>query len=647
MAGEGYDVRTSGSNPKVRPNPWISTLGDRPAPILESMTQFPAHKLRLQPVGVVIWNAILVMYLAIGFVPVKLAADDTGPTFSKDVAPILFKNCVKCHRTGELASKVPLVSYDSVRPLAESIKQMVMSRQMPPWPADSDRSLKFRNDPRLSQENIDTLVAWVNAGASKGNDADLPPMPKFEGGWMHPQGLEPDLAISLPGDVHVPAKGAIPYVGLLVKVPFSDDRWVVASQTRAGNPAVVHHMAITEVALDGGMSAADRDQLALAARKMGLPTPPASSHPAVTTQSSPDQIDMLGIYTPGSTFEMYGENSAKLVRGGENMYLNFNIHYETIGKPETDRSMIAFWFLPGPPRHQLFRVNGAGETIIADGKEILTDAPGIKAEGTRVAIPPIPPMAENYEVTGVTGYPEPITIYQFQPHAHLRGKDFKYTVVYPDGHEATVLSVPKFDHRWQMAYELETPLKLPAGSKLVITAHYDNSMMHMHNSMMNMHDPGPDKEVYFRGMNQSWDEMFTPFIQYSVDSQDPTKRPMMAPNQDVKGNPSQQQEWGEKSVLGISEVVGCLEASSQGNWLLINASDPTISDTQAASSTTLKAAEARPLGSRRYELLGASVFDPASRKGEKVAVKGILIEVAKESRINVTSLQMVAADCIK
>jgi hypothetical protein len=164
---------------------------------------------------------------------------------------------------------------------------------------------------------------------------------------------------------------------------------------------------------------------------------------------------------------------------------------------------------------------------------------------------------------------------------------------------------------------------------------------------MNMHDPGPDKEVYFRGMNQSWDEMFTPFIQYSIDSQDPTKPPMMARNQDVKGNTSRQQERAEKSVLGIGEVVGCLEASTRGNWLLSNASDPTISEIQAASSATLKAAETKPLGSRRYQLLGVRVFDPSSRKGEKVAVKGILIQDAKESRINVTSLQMVAAGCVK
>ena len=587
-----------------------------------------------------ICNMVLVMCLGLGFWPVRSWASDSGPTFSRDVAPILFKNCVKCHQTGELASRVPLVSYETVRPFAESIKQKILTREMPPWPADPSKSVKFRNDARLSQYDIDKLVAWVNAGAPKGNDADLPPIPKFEDGWMSPQGLKPDLVISLPGDVHVPAKGAIPYVGLLVKVPFSGDRWVVASQTRAGNPAVVHHMAITEVALDGGVSAADRDQLAMAARQMGFPAPQASSQPAVTTQSNPDQIDMLGIYTPGSTYEMYGAGSAKLLRGGENMYLNFNVHYETTGKPETDRSKIAFWFQSGPPRHQLFRVNGAGETIIADGKEILTDAPGIKAEGTRVAIPPIPPMVNNYEVIGVTGYLKAITIYQFQPHAHHRGKDFKYTVVYPDGREQTVLSVPKFDHRWQMAYELETPLKLPAGSKLVVTAHYDNSMM-------NMHNPAPHEAVYFRDMNQSWDEMFTPFIQYSIDSQDAANQTMMSHDRSETGKPSEQHQRAEKNVLGIGEVVGCLETSPRGDWSLNNASDPTISGIQAASAATVKAAEAKPLGGGRYQLLGVNIFDPSSRNGEKVAVKGILIEDPKESRINVTSLQTVAASCSK
>ena len=601
----------------------------------------PGYNLREQP-AVAVWTVVLIVLLVSRFPEIGSAADDSVPTFTKDVAPILFKNCVRCHRTGELASKVPLISYDTVRPRAELIKQKVITREMPPWPADPARSLKFRNDARLSQSDIDTVVAWVSAGAPKGNDADLPPMPKFEDGWIHPQGRKPDLVISLPGDVHLPAEGAIPYVRVLVKVPFSDDRWIVASQTRPSNPAVVHHMALTEVALPDGMSPSNQDRLALLARQVGIRKPLIGSTPAVTTPFEPKQIDMLGIYTPGSTLEMYPQGSAKLLKGGKNMYLNFNVHYEPTGMPETDRSSVAFWFVPGSPEHQVFRVNGAGETIIANGKELLTDDPGTKAEGTAVAIPSIPPFADNYELTGVTAYPEPVTIYQFQPHAHHRGKDFTYTVVYPDGREQTLLSVPNYDHRWQMAYELETPLTLPAGSKLVVTAHYDNSRM-------NRHNPAPEKEVYFRDQNQSWDEMFTPFIQYSID-QVLTNLAMpgaVAYRRDEKANTAQEQKPTQNGILEIGEVVGCLAAGSAGKWVLTNADRPTLSRTEATSSVALKAAGARSLGSQRYRLLGVGAFSASSRRGEKVAVKGVFINDSNVTRINVTSLQMIATNCIK
>ena len=175
-------------------------------------------------------------------------------------------------------------------------------------------------------------------------------------------------------------------------------------------------------------------------------------------------------------------------------------------------------------------------------------------------IPPIPPFAESYELTGITGYPEPVTIYQFQPHAHHRAKDFTYTVVYPDGREQTVLSVPKYDHRWQMAYELETPLKLPAGSKLVVTAHYDNSKM-------NMHNPAPEKAVYFLDMNQSWDEMFTPFIQYSIDQASGSPSTIVSRTHEV----ADKRAPASQNVFGIGEVIGCLVRSPAGDWLLTNA----------------------------------------------------------------------------
>jgi len=581
----------------------------------------------------------LLAALILGLVSLASAADASPPTFSKEVAPILFKHCVNCHRPGEIGASVSLVSYGDARPWANSIMEKVVQREMPPWPADPARSMKFRNDPRLSQQEIDTLVAWVKAGAPKGNDADLPPLPPTPQGWLHPNGLAPDLVIPLP-EFHVPAQGEIPYVSHLAKVPFPDDKWIVAMEVRPGNRKIVHHMAITEVALDEGVTPANLDQLSRIARQLGLTSGSLPTRPAVVDPASPSEFDMLGVYTPGTTFESYEDGSAKVLKGGKNMYLKFNIHYQTTGQPETDQSKLAFWFRREPPQHQLFRVPAAGETIIAGGKELITDAPGQKAEGTLVAIPPIPPYAENYELIGITAYPEPVTIYQLQPHAHLRGKDFKYAVVYPDGREETILTVPKYDFHWQLAYELDEPLKLPAGSKLVVTAHYDNSLKNEH-LMHHHHDAsdaaqslGPEKEVHFREANQSWDEMFTPFIQYSLDRQGQNEQPR-------KG----QLEGTEPYVLGIAQVVGCLDRSPAGGWVLTKGADPVVSQSQATSSSELKAAAAEPLGNRSFELMGVSAFNPASDKDQKVAVKGVLIKDSKKSRLNVTSLQAVAVTC--
>jgi hypothetical protein len=550
------------------------------------------------------------------------APDDNAPTFSGDAAPILFKNCTKCHRPGEIASTTPFVSYESVRPWAKAIKEKILKREMPPWPADPNGSLRFRNDSRLSKRDIDTLVAWVNAGSPKGGDTGLPPIPNFSQGWLHPKGLAPDAVVSLPREFLAPARGEIPYLTYLAKIPYLEDKWIAATQTRPGNRALVHHMAITEIALNNGVTPADLDTLAILARQLGSPSGLLGTYPAVTAPGQPAVFDMLGVYTPGTTFEMYREDTAKLLKGGSNVYLDFNIHYQATGRPEKDQSMIGLWFRAGPPKHQLFRVPAAGETIIADGRELLTDTPGRKAEGTAVAIPPIPPYAENYELIGITAFTEPVTFYQFDPHAHLRAKDFSYTVVYPDGREEYVLSIPKYDFNWQLAYELDTPLKLPAGSKLVVTAHYDNSRN-------NRHNPGPEKEVYFReGQNQSSDEMFTPFVQYTIDTQDLTDP-----------------RHAEQNAYHVVEMVGCLENVSAKTWMLTDADDPTVSKSQATSAAELKAAEATPFGNGRYQLLGAGVFRPSNHKGNWVAIKGVLIKDARDRRINITSLQTIAPTC--
>ncbi len=553
-------------------------------------------------------------------------AASPAPTFGKDVAPILDAHCVSCHRAGEVGAAQLLVSYDNAKPWAAAIARAVATRAMPPWPADPVRSLKFSNDSRLAQAEIDTLVAWAKAGAPPGDAADREAPPSPPPKWLHPEGRAPDAVLTLP-EVSVSASGEIPYVQQRVKVPLTADQWISAMQVVPGNPGLVHHMGITEVSLAGGMSGADLDALAKVARQMGVADDALMNiRPAVTDAVDSGAYDMLGVYTPGSTFEMYGHDSAKLLKAGATMYINFNIHYTTTGKPEKSHSELALWFQSQVPKHQLFRAPSAVSTLIANGRELLSDDPGTKAEGTDFAIPPIAPNAGNYELIGITAYVQPITIFQLQPHAHMRGKDFKYVVVYPDGHEVTVLTVPKYDFHWQLAYDLATPLHVPAGGKLVVTAHYDNSVSNQHLTEAGV-DPqtcGPDKEAYFRKQNQSWHEMFSPLIQYSVDH-------------------------GNSSGAKLVETVGCLDPGATAlpahAWVLAHASTPRLTRTQSTSATALRTSSAIPLGVRTFQLLGVNPFAPALHEKQKVAVKGVLIHAARESRLNVTSLEALPGAC--
>ena len=561
--------------------------------------------------------------LGAAWLPQVVCAGMVGSAnFSKDVAPILYAHCIRCHRDGEIAASQSLLTYESALPLAHAIKQQVATREMPPWPADPTRSLKFRNDARLEQKDIDTLVAWVDAGAPRGNPADLPVAPPAVTGWLHPLGLKPDAVLRLP-EVTLAARGEIPYVLQRIKVPLSEDKWIVALQVRPGNNALVHHMGITEVSVGPGVLPGDLEALAQVGREMGMASDALTAmQPAVADPLNLGNYDMLGVYTPGTTFEMYDRDSAKLLKSGANLYINFNIHYTTTGKPEKDRSELALWFRPDPPKHQLFRAPAAVSTIIANGRQLLDDDPGTKAEGTSVAIPPIPPYASNYQLVGITAYLQPMTIYQLQPHAHMRGKDFTYQVVYPDGHEITVLTVPRYDFHWQLAYDLDTPLELPAGSKLVVTAHYDNSSnnKHLTESGVDRSNCGPDKQAYFRRQNQSWHEMFSPLVQYSMQ----------------RGS----------SDLRLVQTVGCLTRSAGHGWALAAAGEPTVSGTQSTTASEVHASAAAVPGRNSYGLLGVDMFGPQRHENRRVAVKGVLIKDLAGAALNVTSLQPLAGACL-
>jgi hypothetical protein len=567
----------------------------------------------------VITPSALLASVILGLYP---AAAGAVPVFTRDVSPILLKRCVSCH--GSLAS------YDAARASARSIREQVRSRAMPPWLADPARSLKFSNDARLTDAEVATVVAWIDADTPKGDDRSSAPS-KPSPQWLGPDGRPPDAVVTLP-EISVAATGEVPYIQQLIKVPFAADRWISAMQLLPGNRRLLHHMGITEVQLPEGMGPKQVNEYAAATRQLGIPDGSiVSTPPAVVDPANPDAYDMLGVYTPGSTIEQFDSDSGKLLKGGGNYYINFNIHYTTTGRPESDRSRLGLWFRSSPPGHQLIRAPIAVRTLIAGGQELLTDAPGTKAEGTTAAIPPIPAYAQSYEVTGVTAYTQAVTLYQLQPHAHMRARDFTYSVVYPEGREVTVLTVPNYDFHWQLAYQLEQPLELPPGSKVIVTAHYENSQKR-YDDRIAADDPGrncgPDKLVYFRRQNQSWDEMFSPLAQYAV-----------APR---AGGASDAPDRGAPQLV---RVIGCVEPGHSHDWLLGHAGEPVVTNDQATSADELKSLSGAALGARTIELLGAGVFGPQRKSGHKVAVKGALMQGAGQSRLNVTSLQTLGESC--
>jgi mono/diheme cytochrome c family protein len=548
------------------------------------------------------------------------------PTFTRDVAPILFQHCVRCHRADGSMADFPLSSYRSVTSKLQEVRDKVSRREMPPWPADPAASLPFSNDPTLARRDIDTIVAWIDAGAPQGDAADLPPEPTFASGWSHPDGRAPDAVVTLPRFT-LAANGEVPYQERLIKLPFEDDRWLSAIEVRAGNPRILHHMGITEVRLPEGLKPENLSALDTIARHVGAPSGRIlAEKPAVEDPQYPGSHDMVGVYTPGTTFENYGADFGKLLKGGKNVYLNFNIHYTTSGREETDVSRLALWFEPRPPSHLLIRAPAAVDAIMANGRQLLTDDPGTKAEGTAYALPPIGSNDSHYELIGMTAFTHAVTIHQLQPHAHVRARDFLYRVVYPDGREVPILSVPRYRYHFQLAYALKQPLILPAGSKLVVVAHYDNSpanpeLQHL-GSNMAAQRCGPDNVAYFGQQNQSWDEMFSPFIQYADGTPD------VHPVKD----------------LHLVTAVGCLVAGRHG-WMLERAAEAKRPASQGMSFDELAAAARTTPGAAQYRLIGIEQFSPAERGGSRVAVNGVLIPRAGGAAINVTSMYPTPSAC--
>ena len=180
-----------------------------------------------------------VMVLALTFVTTTRTISAAAPTFSKDVAPIIYKNCASCHRPGDIAP-MSLLTYENARPWAKAIREQVATRQMPPWHATQPHGT-FLNDRRLSDADRDTLIRWADGGALKGDPKDLPPTPKFSDNW---EIGTPDVVLSMSQDYEVPDSGTVAYQYFQVPTNFTEDKWVQAIEVRPGSRSVVHHILV-------------------------------------------------------------------------------------------------------------------------------------------------------------------------------------------------------------------------------------------------------------------------------------------------------------------------------------------------------------------------------------------------------------------
>ncbi len=412
----------------------------------------------------------------------RVPPNQNAPTFSRDVAPILYSKCVTCHRPGEVAP-MSLITYKEVRPWARAIREKVVTKTMPPWFADASHGT-FRNDRSLTQAQIDTIVKWVDSDARQGDPSQLPPVPQFASGW---QIGTPDVVFEMPVEFKIPAEGTVDYQYFEVPTNFKEDRWISAGEVRAGNAEHVHHIIVSVIEPPGSSARPSVMSVKAIADGTDAPRParPATEaqRAAFATAARRAAAVSLVNWAVGEDAPVYPAGMAKRIPAGST--LQFQVHYTTNGAPATDRSRIGLIFTKQPPRNEM------RTALIAN---------------TGFAIPA---GAANHQIEAEATFNESVKIWNMHPHMHLRGKDMTYTAIYPDGRQEVVLRVPKYDFGWQTDYALAQPLSLPKGSKLHVTAHYDNSSANRFN---------PDPTTVVRWGDQTWEEMMIGYITYTVDS---------------------------------------------------------------------------------------------------------------------------------
>lgn len=383
-------------------------------------------------------------------------------TFSRDVAPILQANCQECHHPGGIGP-FSLLTYQDARLQAQLIKNVTQRRIMPPWKAAAGYG-EFRDVRRLTDDQIQAIARWVDAGTPEGDPRDLPPPRQFVDGSRLGT---PDVVLDAGAPFHVRPDGPDFFWEFVLPFNASEDRWITAMEVLPGSPSVVHHVGIV-VDPTGRSVALDR-----AYPGVGYPGPGVGFTPWM----------QLDFWTPGGNPHVLPSGTAWKIPA--RAYLVLDIHYSPDGQPHDDRTRLGLYFARGPIDRRV-RFAHVGNTTFQ-----------------------IPPGVPRYRVNAALTLPLEITMLSLWPHMHWLRREAKAAATLPGGIARPLVWVPDYDFHWQMVYVFKEPVKLPQGSRIDLEAYYDNSAG-------NPDNPNRPPQTVGYGA-QTRDEMCFLWFHYTVD----------------------------------------------------------------------------------------------------------------------------------
>ena len=357
-------------------------------------------------------------------------------TYTRDIAPIIQTRCLNCHREGQVAP-FALADYDQTAKRAKQIVRVTQDRIMPPW-IPSPGHDKFVAERWLTDRELELFKTWAETGRAKGDDADLPPAPKFAEGWRLGQ---PDLIVKMAEPFTVPADGPDLLQNFVIPIDIAEDKLVAAIEFHPGNKRVAHHSVLF---LDASG----------AARKLDKETP----EPGYANFGGPGFLPSgaLGGWSVGNTPRPLPNGMGRYLKKGSDLVVQ--MHYHPTGKEETDQSEIGLYFVKKPVTESL--------------KEPATLVGSIWMANYEMDI-----AAGEKDYRRSTSYtlPKEVIMVGVVPHMHLLGKAMKVTATLPDKTAKTLIDIKNWNYNWQDEYYYERPFKLHAGTRLDVEAVFDNS----------------------------------------------------------------------------------------------------------------------------------------------------------------------------